>query len=283
MAGGVSVQSKLEWPWLVELTWANAAVAVWQMKALVLTVAILYSVLDYAGNFIFIGVNRALLHIGTERFFLEIADKIFTVAGLAVQSMLLAPVAVAVHRFVLLNETPSGWQKILHPRILRFAVWTFWLEVAAEVGDLCGTAASSSVVKFAIFAIIVVVFARTLLIFPDVAIDIPAANLEARFDTAWTRSRELFWAIFWSTIVAMVPIICVTLMPGLMTALLAAIDLLPLSMPSYRTAVCTVLEELFAGILMPLQVAVLASLASCVYLWRQEHPVAAVTPTATPT
>ena len=142
--------------------------------------------------------------------------------GAVLQSLLLAPLAIAMHRFVLLGE----WTELLPlaplGRFLRFAGWLTAVNLAA---GLPGLLAQSQLpgIKLAFFLLQItaaVVTTRFVLVFPAVAVqpDGRAARL------GWHETKWQFWRIITILVITSLPVFAVTL---LVVAWLAGFDFRP--------------------------------------------------------
>jgi hypothetical protein len=120
-------------------------------------------------------------------------------------TLCLAPVAVAVHRFVIRGETTRGVISPLPAHTQMFAFWLLILEAARIAASLPGALTSYAdlagvIVGFAgAFASLALIVAtvRLALMFPAIAIDSPDAGFLARARISWRRSKGHAWYIFW--------------------------------------------------------------------------------------
>jgi hypothetical protein len=131
---------------------------------------------------------------------------IISIGASIVQAVLLAPLAIAVHRFVLLGEKTNRYP--LEPkssRYLRFVgfailVKILWLipstieSLISIVRDNNPTLASGlSIVAFVLVITIVIIAVRRAILFPAIAIDAPGATWsKARLDTKGSSWRVAF-------------------------------------------------------------------------------------------
>ena len=123
-------------------------------------------------------------------------------------TLCLAPVAVAVHRFVIRGETTRG---VISPLPAHTQLFAFWLLILAAVriaGSLPGALATSANASGLISGLIafmgagvaialVVVTVKLALMFPAIAVDSPDAGFLARARLSWQRSKGHAWYIFW--------------------------------------------------------------------------------------
>jgi hypothetical protein len=133
-----------------------------------------------------------------------------------VSGFLLTPVAIAVHRFVLLGEiTQRYWPDPRDPRFMRFFLVTIvyqlligvpsaLVSIAAWSGT--GLGISLSLIFSVALAIAIVASLRLLILFPAIAVD--AAGAEWRNAMADTKGNT--WTVFFIIAVAIIPSIIVS-------------------------------------------------------------------------
>lgn len=135
-------------------------------------------------------------------------------ATTVVQSVLLAPLAIAVHRYVLLGEASQGYAiEPQRPRYLRFVGFSILIGLLFGLPNLIGsllpgygreediTAAWGLVSAVLVVAIVIVTLRRAIL-FPAIAVDAPGASWSnARNDTKGHTWRVAF--IFLCTVIPM--------------------------------------------------------------------------------
>ena len=99
------------------------------------------------------------------------------------RSLLLAPLAVAVHRFVLLGERSPVLPLTPLSRVLRFACWLIVINIASSIDAFLGPVfrGSGDVATLVRIAaqITAIVVATRLLLFPAIAVDAPGAEPQA--------------------------------------------------------------------------------------------------------
>jgi hypothetical protein len=135
-------------------------------------------------------------------------------------TLCLAPVAVAVHRFVIRGETTKGVISPLPAHTQLFAFWLLILAAVRIVLSLPGALVPPTNVAGAIVSLVgavtsivlIVVTVRLALMFPAIAIDSPDAGFLARAGISWRRSRGHAWYIFWCETLASV----IVAVPGLL-------------------------------------------------------------------
>jgi hypothetical protein len=131
-----------------------------------------------------------------------------TLVSGVLHSILLAPVAIAVHRYVLLGEAARSYPlNPIQSRYLRFVgfallVDLFWAIPTYIQGLVPMTEAATggmwwlNALAMVLFVVVIVVVVRRVILFPAIAVDAPAANWSnARRDTvglSWTVALVLF-------------------------------------------------------------------------------------------
>jgi hypothetical protein len=142
------------------------------------------------------------------------------------QSFLLTPLAIAVHRYLLLGETSDAYR--LDPQDARFKKFFTFLAGLAVVmfvprliGELLSSPFGPSVlgrlVGFVLSIIAAVVLVRNVILFPAVAVDAPSADWRnAMADTqghSWRVFFILFCAILPAAIVAAIVLVVFAFIP----------------------------------------------------------------------
>ena len=134
-----------------------------------------------------------------------------------VQGFFLTPVAIAVHRFVLLGEVTERY--VLNPsepRFKQFFIWTviYQLMISAPSLLLAGPAenAAALALSLPLFIIVTIVALRLIILFPAIAVDAPG--------TAWQNAVEdtkgHAWRIFFIVVLVSIPMLAVLLPPALL-------------------------------------------------------------------
>jgi hypothetical protein len=130
------------------------------------------------------------------------------------QGFLLTPVAIAVHRFVLLGEIAGGYRlNPADPRFQRFFIFTVVVQVLMAVPGVFGTIDFGSgwvtaLVRFIgvmLFIVAAVVSLRTLILFPAIAVDAPAAA----WNNALSDTKGHSWRVFFIVVVMGLPAIVI--------------------------------------------------------------------------
>jgi hypothetical protein len=186
-----------------------------------------------------------------------------SVADLALRSLIFAPVAVAVHRFILLGETRRFY--FLSAITLRFAAWIMALQSLALILSwliLFATGATGLVpLLYLLLFALVICYIQTLPLFPAVAVEESSANISARLETALERAENVFLLTVGTALVTLLPIILVRIIAARGFAKLA--ERLPLLAPLAQAA---------AGLIT---LALLAAVLSYIYSYTAHRPPAA--------
>jgi hypothetical protein len=130
---------------------------------------------------------------------------VYSIVSGIVQGLLLAPLAIAVHRYVLLGETTSRYP--LDPfsaRYVRFVGFAILVKILWSLPSLIqsfmwdtpedtGATALLGLVEFVLFVVVVIVTVRRVILFPAIAVDAPGATWSnARRDTKGSSWRVAF-------------------------------------------------------------------------------------------
>lgn len=199
------------------------------------------------------------------------AELVFLVVTTAVNSMLLAPVLVVVHRYVLLGEA-SGWKT---ERIARFALWSAAISLCVISATLPAFIGAAIIVPFILIGFAVCSI-KLICIFPAVAVDVPSKNPVKRITASWKMTDGLFWLILLSLAVSGLPLLIVEFAPQIVSYVFHAVAVagqgegvdLPIN-----SSLLQHLSDLIGDILAPFWLGVGAAVVSWIYLWRQENPV----------
>lgn len=132
------------------------------------------------------------------------------VSGL-IQGLLLTPVAIAVHRFVLLGElTPRYTLNLSDPRFMRFFYFTVVFQLILTVPSMLmmlgteagGTAGVVLVLIFLVMFIAAIIASlRMLILFPAIAVDAPGAD----WKKAMADTRGHTWRVFFIALLTGIP------------------------------------------------------------------------------
>lgn len=256
---------QLEWAQFVRLAWTSVFCAIAKMKLLFFVTAICWVGLGFAERWALGVVDARIAEQPTSLNFL--CSIAVVISDAIIETMLLVPVAVAVHRFILLDEVSPGLSVLRQACIQNFFFWAICIDLTFGVfAAVCGLAS-----WILCAAVLVVLFARTLLIFPAVATEVPASTVMDRLEVSWASSRGLFWATFLIVVVAGLPLWLVSLAPQMVALGLAGMHGSSLAEWAQRLD-WEVISSIADDLVHPLLVSILAAVASWIYLWTQQHP-----------
>ncbi len=143
----------------------------------------------------------------------------YTLAIDILDSIVMAAVAVPVHRMVLLGETRDGFVALFSGRTWRFAFWLVVLEMSAFLALLPlplllrASPVETYLVVAAMAAFLVAlafVVVRLSLVFPAIAIDVRGGAA-----ASWALSRGRFWRIVVTAVFTLIPLLFAMLLATL--------------------------------------------------------------------
>jgi len=189
-------------------------------------------------------------------------------------SALVAPLAVGVHRFILLNETGSA----------RAQVWAFFGWLAAlllavlAARAFCLLMASVSFVRtlseVLVTAGALIVAVQIALIFPAIAIGVKAPSAEKRLDSGFRMAEGNFWLLLRALLLTQLPLMVLRLVLARIVAGPKPAALLPGQEPPPPPP-ATVLQEIAGGASGAVGIAAIALLAatlSWLYAAKRKDP-----------
>jgi hypothetical protein len=144
---------------------------------------------------------------------------VVSIASSIVQAVLLAPLAIAVHRFVLLGETTNRYP--LEPgssRYLRFVgfailvkiLWLIPSTIQALIPGATGNAAAAAalgIVALVLFVTVIIIVVRRAILFPAIAIDAPGAT----WNNAGLDTKGSSWRVAFIFVLTALPILVVAM------------------------------------------------------------------------
>lgn len=178
--------------------WRSTWDALLQMPLAFLITALATVLLSVALSFLGVSRTQALAQAGhptpTDSGWTAAVVALASLCTLVFQSLTVAPLAIAIHRFVLLGERSPLLPVVPLGRVLRFAGWLIALGVASSIPALLNLVPlpGATLVGFAILIVVTVVLMRLTLLFPAVAVQAPGEP--ARL--GWRETRWQFWRIF---------------------------------------------------------------------------------------
>ena len=127
-----------------------------------------------------------------------------------VQSFLVTPFLIAVHRFILLGEVTGSYALTpQQPRFLRFFAWSLVLTAMSLVpsvlqtllGAFGGSEAVVGILSFALMVVFIFLTFRLTILFPAIAVDAPGATA----GNAYADTKGSFWRIFVIFVITVLP------------------------------------------------------------------------------
>jgi len=185
----------------------------------------------------------------------EVFDGLMEFALGVATAFFMTPFLIAVHRFILLDERPTGYVLDFHsPRFMRFFGFSVLVSALLEIPGTMWLADVGSVASIGALIVVTFVSLHLTLIFPAIAIDAPGANP----NNAASDARGRLWFILLTGLLAVLPLLLI-LVPGLV------VDVsLRLSMPAAGSEPPSLLLLLVFLNAVPVQ-AVLVAVASHLY------------------
>ncbi len=133
-----------------------------------------------------------------------------------IPAVLLAPYAVMIHRRILLRDENRNYVAAsTAPHTVQFAIAAALLAAAGTLGGIILTAAAvlgwgAAVLGFVVMIAAAFVSVRVLLAFPAIATDASSTP----FADSWQTTRGSFWHIFWTLVLAVIPVMVLSVALG---------------------------------------------------------------------
>jgi hypothetical protein len=146
---------------------------------------------------------------------------VIRLASAIAQAFLLAPLLIAVHRYVLLSEVTRHYSLRPFGRYLRFAGYALIFEVITEIAtQFIAKAGSYWAFAIQIIGLIVLLYValRILILFPAIAIDAPGAS----WRQAMRESRGQSLALLLTVLLASLPLVLIVFVFGTVVAIIAS-------------------------------------------------------------
>ncbi len=159
-------------------------------------------------------------------------DSILFAAG-AVQSFLITPFLIAVHRFILLHQATGRYALApLEPRFLRFLGWSLVITtlslapsvLQAWLGALGSPDVLTGILTFAIMIVCFFLTFRLTILFPAIAVEAPGASAA----NAYADSKGNVWRIFFIFFLTILPFVAFALGLYFLGLISTARDISPL-------------------------------------------------------
>jgi hypothetical protein len=206
---------------LVGRAWVSA----WDgLKAMPVTLGgvILLGALVQGVFYHIVPLNRAMAVPAVEAFGFSTLAMHFAarLISILLLSVVAAPAAAAMYRFILLGEVARGFFSYRDPHTRQLFVWTAGLWAFYTLAHRFPLVMSSvmftrrlSELLIVIFSLIVIV--QLSMIFPALAIGVPARNLEKRIDASFRLMEGNFWRLAGAFILILIPLIALHFMAAL--------------------------------------------------------------------
>lgn len=254
---------------IIQLAWSRVLSAVWQMPLLFLSAALAMAVIGAGARWM--GGTAAA----------EWGPAVSAVSALAILvlgAIVMATVAVAVHRYIILDETTPGIMSFKAKRVWIFAAWAFAMECLGALiqvpGRLDLPVGTAGILTVLALVAVVVAGVRLSLIFPAVAVEAPHGGWKERITASLNMTRGRFWLIFLAGAGAVLPVVLLLAAPSLVL-LFEAMRGSELRSSFGLLYGWSIVFGLMRDLLRPVIVGLGAAVASWVYLWMIEHPPAA--------
>jgi hypothetical protein len=205
-------------------------------------------------------------------------------AGVVVQNLVsalvTAPVAVAVHRWVLLNDIQPGGLSWKPPYTRLFFLWALALHLIYVVMTLPTLRFTAEMVRSGITGtrpgpgiflnilpvpIVMIVSIYLALVFPDVAIGEPSASWMTRAKASMARMRGNFWLLVRAAILAFLPVIVIEIILALVVNHARGVVTLALFGPAFMTHIVT------GAVTAVFSVGLAAATVSWLYSWARSQ------------
>jgi hypothetical protein len=171
------------------------------------------------------------------------------IVTMILRAMILAPVAVAMHRFILLGETRRLF--FVSRLSLRFAAWIMALDSLALIAwwlILFATGSTGLVPTLYLLMFALVIFLIQLLpLFPAVAVEESSPTVSARLETALERAENVFLLTIGALILTFLPVGVAQAIAVKAFAKLA--EQAPLIVPLARAAMALIVTALTAAVM----------------------------------
>jgi hypothetical protein len=204
---------------------------------------------------------------------LTIAGMLIGLLRMALVGTALAPMAIAINRFVVLGETPTRAACFGNARWRLFAWWLIGFQIFNAIGQLpamiYGAAGTFGLAVVALIATGVITL-RSALLFPAIATDEPGGSVKERVELSWRQTDGVSLRLIFALLLAELPFLLVSLLVGQLATYVAAhwvparLHALPLGVAGLIGAILA-----FAGL------AVAVAVIAWVYLWVMDHPLTA--------
>jgi hypothetical protein len=195
---------------------------------------------------------------------------LFGIGNILIWSALSAPVAVAMHRFILLGETTPGLLSYAprHTRI--FFLWALVLQFLFHAINTLAFLVPHSTgliqltaIRIVIAIVVLALSVHLAMIFPAIATEAPASGWQSRIAKSWHQMQGNFWLFIRAGILSFLPIILAELIGGYFLLRIG----FGAAIVSAKSPAGPWLYAAWVGLIGILSVALGAALASWIYAW----------------
>ena len=191
---------------------------------------------------------------------------------LFLQLVISATLAVAVHRFILLDKRTPGMFFGLPSYTRRFLLWLLLFCAVAMLVGLVGAAysrfwAGGKMLYWIAIIAVWVAYIMSVLILPAVAIEAPSSGWRGRIRTSWQQMEGWFWTFVLAAFLAMLPVVMVFFVVSIILGFADIYLLHDLDLHSPFISVLEIAKEA----LSPLLIVLGAAVASWVYAFSRER------------
>ena len=188
-----------------------------------------------------------------------------------------APVAVAIHRMILMGETTRGFI-CLRPSYTRmFFLWAGALTLIGRAAYDAGSLGAGMWPARGAALAVSLLSLRLVLVFPAIAIASPADGWRNRLTTSWRQTERNFWLLLRALLLNVLPLIAFALPFWIIGYV--PVYFLGASLPAAERT--TLVPIIFVSAIQPVAVMLGAGIASWLYAWVRQQP-AGLVPTAQP-
>jgi hypothetical protein len=185
--------------------------------------------------------------------------------ALLLNALVMAPLAVAVHRFILLGEVETRALPLTAPHTKEFAAWIFALQLVQFVlGQQQFLPSPWNIVTAVLPFLLAVLCIWLTMVFPATAVGAPADGWRMRVRTSIGQVKGNFWLLVRSTILTLAPLLLLAIIPFFLLTVARGIPF------GDERAAYAVLDWRYALLSAPLNIALIALMAaaaSWLYAW----------------
>ncbi|HKU66106.1 MAG TPA: hypothetical protein VJQ06_13720 [Rhizomicrobium sp.] len=137
--------------------------------------------------------------------------QILLLVKLFFQAVILAPIEIAIYRFILLRRTSLESPSILMPYVRRYVAWTFVFDLVMHVSGQAEFLPAPWGVFYGLpLLFFSIVYIWLYLILPAIAVGAPSTGWQDRVRTAIRQTRRNFWMLMCTFGILLIPV-CATM------------------------------------------------------------------------